>query len=83
MPRKKGAKVDKKLPPQPIGALTNREIEVLKLICAEMQDHDIALALGITTRTVNTHRYHMLKKIGARNVVGLVKYAIKTAIIEL
>ncbi len=57
------------------GVLTIREIEILKLITKEFNSRQIAEVLFISERTVETHRKNILKKTGATNLVGLVKYA--------
>jgi two-component system, NarL family, nitrate/nitrite response regulator NarL len=57
------------------GVLTTREIEVLKLVTKEFNSRQIAEILFISERTVETHRKNILKKTGAINLVGLVKYA--------
>ena len=56
--------------------LTDREIEVLKLICLEYTNNEIADQLFLSKRTVESHRQRILEKIGAKNTVGLVVYAI-------
>ncbi len=56
--------------------LTEREIEVLKLICLEYTNNEIADQLFLSKRTVESHRQRILEKIGAKNTVGLVIYAI-------
>ncbi|MGS2738667.1 response regulator transcription factor [Sinomicrobium sp. M5D2P17] len=56
--------------------LSEREIEVVKLICTELTNQEIADNLYISKRTVESHRQRILEKIGARNTVGLVVYAI-------
>ncbi len=57
------------------GVLTTREEEILKLITKEFSSRQIAEILFISERTVETHRKNILKKTGATNLVGLVKYA--------
>jgi DNA-binding NarL/FixJ family response regulator len=57
-------------------ALSEREIDVLKLICSEQTNQEIADKLFISRRTVESHRQRILDKIGAKNTVGLVIYAI-------
>ena len=57
--------------------LTEREIEVLKLIVDEYSNPEIAEMLFISVRTVDTHRRNLLDKLGAKNTAGLVKYAIQ------
>lgn len=57
--------------------LTNREMEVLYLICHEYTNEEIADKLYISPRTVGGHRNSLMNKIGARNTAGLVKYAME------
>lgn len=61
--------------------LTEREIEVLKLIIKEYTNHEIANELFISIRTVDAHRRNLLEKTGARNAAGLVKYAYESNLI--
>jgi DNA-binding NarL/FixJ family response regulator len=62
--------------------LTEREIEILKLISEEYSNPEIAEKLFISVRTVDTHRRNLLEKLGVKNTAGLVKYAIKVGILE-
>ena len=64
-----------------IPKLTRREKEVLKLIIDEMTTKEIAVKLFISDATVETHRLHLLNKLGARNTAGLVKTAIQKGLI--
>lgn len=57
--------------------LTDREIEVLKLIADEYSNAEIAEKLFISIRTVDTHRRNLLDKLAVKNTAGLVKYAIQ------
>lgn len=59
-----------------VDQLTERELEVLRLICAECTNAEIAEKLFISKRTVESHRQRILEKIGAKNTAGLVIYAI-------
>ncbi len=56
--------------------LTSREIDVVKLICQEKTNNEIAEVLFLSPRTVESHRQRILDKIGAKNTVGIVIYAI-------
>ncbi|WP_205727881.1 response regulator transcription factor [Flammeovirga pectinis] len=56
--------------------LSVREIEVVKLICKENTNQEIADKLFLSKRTIENHRQRILDKVGARNTVGLVVYAI-------
>jgi DNA-binding NarL/FixJ family response regulator len=62
--------------------LTEREIEVLKLICFQKTAKEIGEKLFITPRTVEGHKSNLFIKTGARNVAGLVIYAIQNNYIE-
>jgi len=62
--------------------LTRREKEILKLISEEMTNVEIAEKLFVSPRTIDTHRRNLLQKIGAKNTVGLVKFAFRTKLIE-
>ncbi|MBK6830925.1 MAG: response regulator transcription factor [Flavobacteriales bacterium] len=55
--------------------LTERELEVLRLICQELTTTEIAGKLFLSPRTVEGHRNNILLKIGARNTAGIVVYA--------
>ena len=57
--------------------LTDREKDVLKLITAELTTQEIADQLFISQSTVITHRRNLLRKTGARNTAGLVKFALE------
>jgi two-component system nitrate/nitrite response regulator NarL len=57
------------------GTLTARETEVLRLVAKEFNSRQIAEILFISERTVETHRKNILRKTGASNLVGLIKYA--------
>lgn len=61
--------------------LSEREIEVLRLIAQEYSNGEIADKLFISIRTVDTHRRNLLEKLQVKNTVGLVKYAIDKGLI--
>ncbi len=62
--------------------LTNREIQILQLIIAELTTEEIAKHLSISIATVETHRRHLLRKMGVKSVVGLVKEAIRQNLVS-
>ena len=62
--------------------LSKREIEILKLISQEYSNQEIAAKLFISIRTVDTHRRNLLEKLGIKNNVGLVKYAISNGLLD-
>jgi two-component system, NarL family, nitrate/nitrite response regulator NarL len=55
--------------------LTDREIEIIRLIEKEYSNKQIAEALFISERTVETHRKNIFRKTNTNSVIGLVKYA--------
>lgn len=61
--------------------LTNREKEILRMICAEFITREIAERLFISQRTVDRHRENIMLKIGARNAYGMIMYGIKHQLI--
>ncbi|MEM6722331.1 MAG: response regulator transcription factor [Bacteroidota bacterium] len=63
--------------------LTNREKEVLKLICEQYTAPEIAKKLFISARTVDGHRNNLLAKLNCRNVAGLVVYVLQNQLIDL
>ncbi|GAB3979121.1 response regulator transcription factor [Spirosoma terrae] len=58
-------------------AITQRELDVLKLIAQEYSGTQIAEKLFISPTTVETHRKHLMQKLGVQTTIGLVKYALK------
>jgi DNA-binding NarL/FixJ family response regulator len=67
---------------QEFNQLTEREIEIIRLISKELSSQEIAEKLFIAPKTVETHRHNILKKLGLKNTVGLVKYALKNGLVE-
>lgn len=57
--------------------LTDRELEILKLIAQELSNAEIAQTLFISERTVETHRKNMLRKTNNKTILGLLKYALE------
>lgn len=60
--------------------LTATDIKVIELICKEYGSPEIAVKLKLSPRTVEGIRFRILQKIKSKNVVGIVKYAIKNKI---
>jgi DNA-binding NarL/FixJ family response regulator len=54
--------------------LTEREIEIARLVCLERSSENIAATLHLSLHTVNTHRKNILKKINAKNAIDLMNY---------
>jgi len=62
--------------------LTDREIEVLELICKGFSNAEISKFLGLSPRTVDGHRARLLEKTGAKNAPNLVMFALKNSLIS-
>jgi len=69
--------------PEPSLSLSDREQEVLLLICKGLSNQEIAEQLFISKRTVDHHRASLLTKTNTRNAASLVIYAIKNKMIEV
>ncbi len=63
--------------------LTEREVQIVKLFSDGLSSKEVADALFLSPRTVESHKTNILEKLNLRNNVELVKYAIKQGIIEL
>ena len=63
--------------------LTKREQEVLALVASGKSNQEVADDLFISTKTVDTHKNHILDKLGLKNTAELVKYAIKNKLISM
>jgi len=61
--------------------LTSRQKEVLQLIAEGNSTKEIAGKLFVSVKTVETHRAHIMEKLGIYDIAGLVKYAIKVGLI--
>lgn len=62
--------------------LTEREIDVLRLVCQQMSTKEIADALFISPKTVETHKTNLMIKTCVKNMAGLVIYAVQNRIIN-
>ena len=63
--------------------LSDRELQILQLICQEKTTRDIAEALSISARTVENHRNRLLEKCGTKNTAGLVIFAVRHNLIDM
>jgi DNA-binding NarL/FixJ family response regulator len=62
--------------------LTGREREILQLLAEGRSNKEIARRLAIGVKTVETHRSAIMRKIGAKSVVDIVRFAIRNHIVE-
>lgn len=64
------------------GELTEREREILLLICQELTMKEIGQRLFLSENTVRNHRVNIMDKVGVNNIVGLVKFAYEAGIVS-
>jgi two-component system, NarL family, invasion response regulator UvrY len=78
-----GNKIKNKVPQDGVFSvsLTERELQVLRLISKELNTKEIAEQLFISTSTVDTYRKNLLTKTKAKNSVGLIMYAVKNKLL--
>lgn len=62
--------------------LSSREMEILQMIAEGKVNKETALELGISIKTVEKHRQHLMEKLNIHDVAGLTRYAISAGIIE-
>jgi DNA-binding NarL/FixJ family response regulator len=67
----------------PASALTAREAQVMEMLARGMTNREIAEHLEISIKTVDTHRGHVLKKLGLRNNSELTRFAVKHGYVSL
>jgi two-component system, NarL family, response regulator NreC len=63
--------------------LTKRELQVLELVAAGLTTPQIAAELDLSPKTISRHRERIMKKLNMHSSVELIKFAIKTGLIEL
>jgi DNA-binding NarL/FixJ family response regulator len=71
-----------KAEPSVAGPLSSREREILQLLAENKSNKEIATRLGISVRTVETHRRSVMQKLNANSIVELVHYAIRNGIVQ-
>ena len=62
--------------------LSSREVEVLQLIAEGKANKQVAAVLGVSFKTVDKHRQHLMSKLDIHDVAGLTRYAIAEGIVE-
>ena len=67
----------------PADPLTAREREVLQLVAEGNTTKEVARLLGISAKTVESHRTRIMKKLDTPNTAGVVRYAIRRGLIQV
>jgi DNA-binding NarL/FixJ family response regulator len=62
--------------------LTARQREIVQLVAEGKSNKEMAQMLGISVRTIETHRAHIMRQLGMRSVVQVVRYAVRNHIVE-
>ena len=63
-------------------SLTEREVEILKLIAQGFSNKEIGDKLFISHRTVDTHRTNLMRKLDVKNIAGLIRYALRAGLTD-
>jgi DNA-binding NarL/FixJ family response regulator len=67
----------------PVLKITEREKEILRLICGGLSNQEIASHFNISQRTVERHRTNLLEKTGSKNSIRLVLFALKNNLVNI
>ncbi|HJT46261.1 MAG TPA: response regulator transcription factor, partial [Chthoniobacterales bacterium] len=65
-----------------IDQLTGRQREILQLIAEGKSTKEIAFTLGVSTKTIETHRERLMERLKIHDVAGLVRYAIRFGLVS-
>lgn len=63
-------------------SITKREQQILNLVADGMTSNQIAEKIGLSPRTVESHRYNIMQKLGIKRATSLVKFAVNHSVIE-
>ena len=66
-----------------VDELSEREIDVIKLVASGATNKEVSDKLFISSRTVETHRRNIMDKLGLNNIAELIKYAIKRGYVDV
>jgi DNA-binding NarL/FixJ family response regulator len=65
-----------------VSPLTTREREVVRLLAVGRGNKAIGIALGISVKTVESHRANIMRKLELDTIVDLVRYAVRNRLVE-
>lgn len=63
--------------------LTKREAEIVRLVSGGLRNKDVAKTLGISVKTVETHRVNIMNKLALQNLAQLIRYAVQNGLIRI
>jgi DNA-binding NarL/FixJ family response regulator len=78
----RSAESDQQMPQTEDHPLTDREIEILRLLAAGESNKKVATLIGVSTRTVESHRNHIMHKMKFANYSDMVRFAIRNGLLE-
>jgi DNA-binding NarL/FixJ family response regulator len=67
---------------QPLRKLSRRQLQVLRLVTEGLTSREIAAGLGLSLKTVETHRGAGMRRLGVEDIAGLVRYAVRVGLIS-
>ncbi len=67
----------------PLAVLSGRQREVLRLIAQGLSTKEIARALGLSPKTVDIHRGHLMQRVGLHEIAGLTRLAVRTGLVPV
>ena len=67
---------------EPVGPLTARERQVVQLVAEGKSSKEAAATLGVSAKTIESHRANILRKLGLRSSAELIRYAVRNKIVE-
>jgi DNA-binding NarL/FixJ family response regulator len=70
------------VPDAPFSRLSPREFQIVQLVAESKSNKEVASILDISVKTVESHRSHIMEKLGLHSVTELVRYAIRNNIVE-
>jgi two-component system, NarL family, response regulator NreC len=82
VPKARGQWIERELPPR-TRSLTSREREVLKLLAEGRTVRSAAETLGLSVKTVDAHKFNLMRKLGIHNKAELVMWAIQKKVVKL
>lgn len=62
---------------------SGKEIELIRLLCKQMTTKEISRHLNLSERTVEQYRSNIIKRVGAKNLAGVIKFALQNGIVQL
>lgn len=68
---------------RPLGKLTPRQVEVLRMVAEGHRTREIAIRLNLSIKTIESHRGEIMKRLGIHDLVTLVRYAMRLGLVRL